>query len=310
MKKINFIHIGYQKTATTWLQKNAYYHPDIKMFNVGEHSKLLWNFIYDSEFFFDSNKYKKIFQSIINTESRNCCYGLSWERLSGDFLTGYDAKRIADRLYQVFGKIKIIITIRTQLSMMTSTYSQYIKMGGTCSLKKFLSDVDVAGYRLLERLKYIGLINYYKKLFGAKNVYIDCYENIRTNQKKYLLRLYNFLNIDVSKISSCLLLSNKVNKRLSTFSLSLKKMINQFFYLKYNKTPILSLPYSLHQFIRYKIIEERIDKILFFLPSNRKNAFFGLTQRHKKKLNEYFIESNNELAKEINIDLESLGYAL
>ncbi|MCP4613465.1 MAG: sulfotransferase domain-containing protein [Planctomycetes bacterium] len=310
MEKLDFIHIGYQKTATTWLQKNKYFHPDIKMFNVGQNSQLLWDMIFDSDFFFDETKYKKKIQDIIDIEAKDCCYGLSWERLSGDMLRGYDSRRIANRLLQVFGNVKIIITIRNQLDMTRSVYNQYIKMGGVCSLKKFLSDKDIAGNQFMERLKYEGLINYYRELFGRENVYVDCYESIKGNPRQFVLQLLRFLDLDGGDIFLEQKMHRKENKGLSPLTLYLKKKMNHLFYLPYNKTPIVSLPYSLHQFLRYKVMEKSLDRLLSLLVPLKSNSRFGLTAEKQKELTAYFCKSNKKLSNGLNMALEQFNYPL
>lgn len=310
MRTVDFIHVGYQKTATTWLQKNKFFHPDIQLFGVGRHSQLFWDLVYDSDFFFDEFKYMSQFEEIIKSEKRNCCYGISWERLSGEMLTGYDSKRIADRLYSIFGRVKIIITVRSQLAMIRSTYNQYIKMGGTCSLEKFLDDPRIAGKRFLERLKYDGLINYYRQLFGAKNIYIDCYEGIKDNPRDFVLRLFNCLNLDSAKIINEDKLVAKENRGLSSRSLFLKKKINHFFDLPYNKTPIVSLPYSLHKWLRYEIMEKKGDGLLAKIIPSRANNRLLLSDQMQNELQSYYDKTNRWLSAYLNFDLRKYGYPM
>lgn len=310
MRTVDFIHVGYQKTATTWLQKNKFFHPDIQLFGVGRHSQLFDEIVYGSDFFFDEFKYMRQFEEIINSEKRKCCYGISWERLSGDAFNGCDSKRIADRLYSIFGKVKIIITIRSQPSMIRSTYNQYIKMGGTCSMERFLDDKWIAGESFLERLKYDGLINYYRQLFGAKNVYIDCYESIKDNPRDFLLRLFNFLNLDSTKIINEDKLITAENKGFSEGMLFLKKKINHFFNLPYNKTPIVSLPYSLHQWLRYEIMEKRGDGLLSkIIPSGADNRLL-LSDQMQNELRSYYDKTNRWLSAYLNFDLKKYGYPM
>ncbi|MFX0140054.1 MAG: sulfotransferase domain-containing protein, partial [Candidatus Hodarchaeota archaeon] len=295
MENLDFIHIGFQKTATTWLQKNNYFHPDIQILNVGKNSRLFWDLIEDPGFFFDKFEYIQKFKDIIRSEKIKAFYGLSWERLSGDMLNGHDSKSIADKLYSLFGRVKIIIIIRNQLDMIISTYSQYIKMGGTCSLSRFLEDRDIAGSPFMKRLKYKDLINYYRQLFGPKNVYVDCFEGIKTDSRNFIIKLFQFLNLDSSKIINEHKLLSKENKGFSPISLFLKKRINRFFYLPYNKTPIASLPYSMHQWLRYKVMEKRLDKLFHkFTPSKSWNNL-KLSPQKQNELTSYYHDSNKWL---------------
>lgn len=310
MRTVDFIHIGYQKSATTWLQKNNFFHPDVQLFDVGKNSQLFNDFIYDSDFFFDEFKYRYQFEKIINSEKKRCCYGISWERLCGDLYNGSDSKRIVDRLYSVFGRVKIIITIRSQLTMIKSAYSQYIKMGGTCSFEKFLDDRDIAGQRFLERLKYDGFINYCRQLFGAKYIYVDCYESIGINPGDFTHRLFNFLNLDSAKTMNEENLFIKENKGFSSELLFLKKKINHCFYLPYNKTPIVSLPYSLHQWFRYQIMEKNGNGLLSKVIPSRANNRLLLSEQMQNELLTYYDKTNRWLSAYLDFDLSKYGYPM
>jgi hypothetical protein len=225
-------------------------------------------------------------------------------------LNGHDSKSIADRLYSIFGNVKIIITIRNQPDMIKSTYSQYIKMGGTCRLSKFLDDKDIAGSRFMLRLKYKDLINYYRQLFGSKNVYVDCYECIKTDPRNFIVRLFQFLDLDSNKIVNEQNLFSRENKGFSNMSLFLKKRINNFFYLPYNKTPIVHLPYSLHQWLRYKVMEKRIDKLFSKLISSKTWISLKLPTQKLNELTAYYDYTNKWLSAYLNFDLRQFGYPM
>lgn len=181
-------------------------------------------------------------------------------------------------------------------------------MGGTCSLNRFLNDKDIAGHRFMQRLKYKDLINYYRQLFGSKNVYVDCYERIKTDPTNFLIRLFQFLGLDSSKIVNKQNLFSKENKGFSPISLFLKKKINRFFYLPYNKTPIVSLPYSLHQWLRYKVMEKRFDKLFSkIIPPKSWNCLKLFSQ---EELIEYYDNTNKWLIAYLNFDLRQFGYPM
>ena len=65
---------------------------------------------------------------------------ISYERLSGNPHAGrFDARTIADRIKAAFPKARIFCVIREQNDMILSTYFQYLKIGGTDSVRDYLT---------------------------------------------------------------------------------------------------------------------------------------------------------------------------
>lgn len=118
------IHIGYHKTATSWLQNelfisaNDVFEPLSKT-NSG-HSTLSWKFVRDEEGYlssFETNMEvirKELLKILIDkNDIKDNVFVMSSERLSGTPRSGaFDAKLIAQRLAKAFPAAKILIVIR------------------------------------------------------------------------------------------------------------------------------------------------------------------------------------------------------
>ena len=64
---------------------------------------------------------------------------VSAERFSGHWVTGgYDAKTIADRIFEVWPTAKVLIVFREQRSMLNSVYRQYVRKGGGRTFSQFV----------------------------------------------------------------------------------------------------------------------------------------------------------------------------
>ena len=110
------IHIGYHKTATTWLQKNLFGNSALPYSNIEPGRSILENIIKPHEFGFDLESCRKLIYSHVHEcRSGKTIFVISRERLSGSpFSGGYDSGIIARRLHRIAPYAKILIVIREQ----------------------------------------------------------------------------------------------------------------------------------------------------------------------------------------------------
>ncbi len=308
--KINFInknnelliHIGYHKTATTWLQQ--YYfpqHPQIDF--IGKHEDLWENLMSPHGFDFDPKIAQEFFYPKIEQAlQKNLIPVISAERLSGNpHSGGYDSKEIADHLKKVFPEAKILIMIRHQPEAILSNYKQYIKMGGICTLKEYLFPPQEGRIPLfrLDNLKYHKLANYYAKLFGKENIKIIPYEKFRFHPQAFLEELANFMGID-SKISFPF--EEKVNQSLCDATILLKRKVNRWHgndSLFPVTPPFPNITKKLFDLI------QKLDKKPLF---RRYNAHF-IEQIHND-IGHFYGESNRQLNETFELNLQTYHYCL
>lgn len=186
------VHIGYHKTGTTWLQQELFIHGNAVFEPVSRHDKgqstLARMLIYDglgylqSPFSFDSQSVIAEYNALAQSGDRDFHQKtpvISHERLVGNPNTGgFDAAAIAERMAAVFSNARILIVIREQQSMYFSDYYNYLFLGGSLSLKKYLFkkyDGKVPGFSPAH-FDYLPLIRKYMDLFGKENVLVLPYE--------------------------------------------------------------------------------------------------------------------------------------
>ena len=107
---------------------------------------------------------------------------------------GFDSRDICERLNTCFPNGKVLIVIREQKSMLYSAYSQYIKGGGSYSIKEYLfpKTKKVKGLFKFNYLEYHHLIEYYYKYFGKNNVLVLPYEMMKEDQERFLQNILFF----------------------------------------------------------------------------------------------------------------------
>lgn len=203
------VHIGYHKTATTWLQRELFSRSNKSFYPLSETDdpKPLGRFfIYDKEGYllspFQSRRDEFVeeldrIQTLHENETRIGV--ISNERLSGNpHSGGFDARLIADRIHESLPNATILCVVRRQQDKILSMYMQYLKAGGTDSLRNYL-------YRTYDgkrpgfspgHLDYIHLVNHYTELFGEDQVLVLPYELFRESATEFIRILGETLSID------------------------------------------------------------------------------------------------------------------
>jgi len=162
MKNAVIIHVGLQKTGTTFIQEEIFR----KMKGVR----------YIRDISFTNLCFKRDKKTIIANE-----------RLSGDPYNGtVDRLKVIDNIHKLFPDAKIIVGIRYPPAMANSLYSQYIRNGGYDN-NIWDNIVDYTNYK-----EYIGHI---QSLF--KDVFIYYYDidlRYQENKADFIKRLCDFID--------------------------------------------------------------------------------------------------------------------
>lgn len=319
MKNV-LIHIGYHKTASTWLQNHLFTstHPSFEPLSEIDKptgfSTLAESFIYDNDGYllnsFDDNEkcIKERLDNIINSKStldNRSYFVMSHERLSGNpHSSGFDASVIANRLYNIFPKAKVLIIIREQTSWLVSNYFQYLSIGGTHSIKKYLN-LKYDGKRPCfspNHLKYHLLIDKYYEKFGQQNVLVLPYEMFSENKEAFFKEISDFLNIEV-----------KVDAEIMKIRVNAKK--NHFINYRFRFLNYLIRSSSVNN---YSFLHNRSFQILGLMIREGLGIITPrfLNKRTRNNIKEYvrewsgsrFSESNIKTDRIIPYELKKYGY--
>jgi len=221
----NLLHIGYQKTASTFLQKHLFPHLRSRWFDRPMSTLHCRNLIEDDPY------RERTFATYLSEQSEiHQKPGIiSFESLSGHIWEGsHSARRTAERLAQVAPDSIVLVVVRSQPSMLVALYGQYINEGGTGSLAGFLSG-DLAGIELdLSYLDFASLVDQYRLLFPK--VVVLPYENLRDSPMPFLSEICDLVgspfvdppttreNPTASAIGAALLRVNNRALRRSAFN--------------------------------------------------------------------------------------------
>lgn len=314
------VHIGYHKTATTWLQRQLFTAENDIFEPVSTSSRgpstLAANFIFDDEayllspFDFNENKIRQEIENIKCIRNKTNKFSLkipvlSHERLSGNpHSSGFDAKKICVMLKNIFPNAKILIVIREQKSFILSNYFQYLSIGGTCNLKRYLS-TKYDGKRPFfspAHIIYVPLIKEYCSLFGKNNVLVLPYEIFKMEPILFIDEINKFLKTNI------IMEDSEFKRQINTNN---NKLIR--YYLRYLNVFMESSSVNNYSLLSSKISKKIIRIILKILgrvvPDWIETKF---ENELKKKINiwvgDRYTESNKELNELMTINITKYGY--
>jgi len=307
------IHIGYPKTASTWLQQGLFKREDMGFFSPWRSG---WSdpiavdqFISIDSFSFSSQKVYNIFEPGLRAaQEKSLCAVLSQEMLSCNFLAqnGYWGQEVADRLHQVFPNAKVLIIIREQKSIILSAYGQNIRNGGRQSIQQFIDKENFkSGYNPVFRLNVLNynlLIEHYQALFGKNQVLVLPFELLKKDPIDYTKCILNFVD------QSNKLIDNDdfpvlTNANYQPFTLKIHRKINHFFPFPYrgysdsSKNTVWIILWKI-----FSLIDQYAPKPIQEQEKGYLKSF--IAERTKGM----YAESNRKTKALTGIDLASFGY--
>lgn len=305
-----FIHIGYPKTATTWLQGCVFPHLNGCAYLPFQDSRYGWfdSLLLDHDFVFNAAKIRTRFDASIASADTTSKMILSWESFAGNvFEGGHNALPLARRLHEVFPEASIIITVRNQVNMIESTYRQYIHEGGTLDINGFLSLRYPSPLRLeKEHFFYDRLVGAYQALFGKERVKVLVYEQLADDKHSFLSDLLGFIGVDEDVAAIEARCAARENIGMSLPSIYLARWLNRLVYSHFNLSPLLPRKLVSARHIRFAL--QRIaDPLLLRRLKGKKSL---LTDFQRAELSDYFRESNRRLEEISGVSLASYAYPL
>lgn len=285
---MNIVHVGFPKTATTFLQWEIF--PKLEGINYVDYrdcGKIFPPLIYLDDLDYNSTEVAQTLKTYKKGDSNL----FSFESLAGApfIFKGLGRSKIPQRLKNL-GFDKAVITIRDQVDILDSLYRQYVIQGGVMRCKDFLNrDNKWSLYVRVfnpDYLKYDSLISKYQEVFGVENVLVLTNESLKSNQDNYLGELQKFIGYNLSKSSN----HRKANQSLSNLSIAALRIVNHFIFTSQKPNNLLW----------GKISTKYVSKIFiailepyFFRFFSRKRSF--LTSDDKQYFKTFYKESNDKL---------------
>lgn len=307
------IHLGFYKTASTWLQ-NKFFRPRNNFFVAADPFQLQSHLIDPEGFTFNADAYRESFgaERSGQCEDESGVPVITSEALSGHLLCGgYNAQVIADRLKQVHPRGKILFVVREQASLIRALYFTMIMCGLPHSIRRLL-EFDQAMQRRApsmnaDFLRFHYLVEHYIQLYGRRNVLVLPFEYFQVEPLRFLERIYRYAH--GSSPPEGLLEKNpvkrQVNESVPLLFINLQRWLNLFFVrTPFNYAGLFKETDT--RFIRRGVRYQR------FPGSTPLDGF--LEQRFQQvvqsSISGKFAESNRRLQEYCELDLYSLGYDL
>ena len=188
------VHIGYHKTATTWLQAQFFrdYHGFKKIMDHEEVFKIITG---PHGLVFDPELVRQKIKDRISTLPSGVVPVISSELLSGNpFFGGRESDVFAERLRTIWPEARVLITIRSQLKILPSVYMQYLQRGGTLHYSRFFIEEKELGYVWFSPIhyEYDRLLAKYQGLYGREKIYTMQQEILADNPERACADLANF----------------------------------------------------------------------------------------------------------------------
>lgn len=175
------VHIGYHKTATSWLQVRLFV-PAHGFWQILDHDEVFDLLVRPHGLRFDPARAGEAIEARLRAVEPGAVPVISSELLSGHpFYGGRESDIYAERLARVLPRARILVTIRNQLQLLPSLYMQYLERGGTLPFARFFDGAETPGFFGFapEHYEYDLLVARYQALFGSENVFVLPQEALR-----------------------------------------------------------------------------------------------------------------------------------
>ena len=189
------LHVGYHKTATSWMQQRLFLpeHGYVQLMDHDDVDRLITR---PHGLVFDLAPAREL---IARRRAERGGPGLapviSSELLSGHpFHGGRESDVYAERLRLIAPDARILISIRAQGRILPSVYMQYLLRGGTMSHREFFEGRADWGFFAFSPLhfEYDRLVAHYQRLFGRESVMVLQQEALTRDMDGAMARLATF----------------------------------------------------------------------------------------------------------------------
>ncbi len=202
------IHIGFPKTATTWLQNRVFADPEQGMTSPwgARAGFAIEQFVLADPFGFDPVATRSRFSDGLESAARaKLVPVLSEETLVGDPAAGhYWGHTALEQICATFPDARILVTIREQRSYVASAYREFILGGGYFDLDRYLGLVPGAagfgGICRLNALEYHRVVEWLQARLGAERVGVMLFEDLVEDPRAFLESLYRFAGVEPSHV--------------------------------------------------------------------------------------------------------------
>jgi hypothetical protein len=304
------VHVGFPKTATTWFQKSFY--PHVRNARYVDRANVNAAFLEGHALAFDPENARATLGLVDDEAVILCEEGLSGYLHNGG-VAGFVTKGVAEAIHAALPEAHIVLFIRAQPAIITASYLQYVRSGGTHGPlryvfpKDFLSGHAAVTYKQprfdIDHFAYGRLVALYESLFGRERVHVFLYEEFQQDGPGFLRRYAAELGLEIDwgKVS--------LATRLPSYGLTLTRLgrvLNLFTARSVmDKHHLFEFP-AWYQ-ARRSLLEGLNRTRLFGRPPPPERL---LGKDALRRIEAHFAEDNRRLAASRNLPLERFGYPM
>lgn len=183
MALVNFLGIGVQKSGTTWLDKCLREHPDIYLPPQKE------------VHFFDR------FKNLDLVSSYESVFNFQNEKIIGEITPSYILRpHCAKLIHEYNPNIKLIVILRDPTDRAISQYKMEMSRGSIDTNSGLWDAFNRDLCSIKERGLYQSQLERYYKIFNPSQILVLDYNDISSNPKKLLQKIFKFLKVDINFI--------------------------------------------------------------------------------------------------------------
>ena len=301
------VHIGYHKTATTWLQQQVF--PLASSHEWVERRTTQEALLFAPGMHFDA----EAAAARLGLAERARPVLLSEENLSGYLhnggLHGFLAPEVARRIKAVLPEAHVVIFVRNQQAICRAAYAQYVSGGGTWGAKRYFNSAAAVRGALtrpwkapafeFEHFEFDRLVAHYDALFGRDRVHVYPYEWLR-QRDALVARMQADLGLELSAQPAQ---GGTANRSLGPTAQFLLRGVNLFTRQSVvNKSYLVDLPGG-------QLLRHAAKAVLSRVPlANRRPA--ELPHAVRDRIAAQYPASNRRLMELRDLPLGELGYPL
>ena len=301
-----FLHIGYSKAASTWLQ--AFLSRQNDVFIVQKTS--FFSPLKSERYLEGASAYSKWFagaegKRVVLESDEHMIMPFHHQELHCASTSLKAVETIARRIKTVLPQAKVILCIRNQLDMILSRYTQYIIQGGKADAGEFLHQLvfDNDGYLEYMDYRYSRVIDLLHEVFGKNNVLVLLQEQLKRAPQAVLQALSAFLQIDFSNPGFRKMKTS--NAAPSSIGTQILRRVNRL--LVREVETLDSRTRTKGPYLLWYLMTRSI-RILdnWLIRSKKKGDLFAREDR--RKIMQLFAEDNLKLGALLGIPIAELGY--
>lgn len=298
------LHIGYHKTATTWMQQ-LLFTPEHGFRQIADHRDVFTHIVQPHGFDFDPVNMRALIATRMAELPPGEVPVISSEILSGHpFQGGRESDAYAERLAEIFPDARILISIRNQMRILPSVYMQYLLRGGTLPYDRFFEGTDELGYFGFtpKHFEYDRLVRHYQRLFGPANVYVLPQEHLQQDMDDAAAAIARFAkNMAYRGLSAA---AQRVHApSYPEYAVPVLRRVNQVQASTLNPAPIVALghsPKGLYKVAGYIL---RLPPVITMLKGRK-----PVSAHVRKRFAGYYRDSNARLAALMAHPVDLAGY--